>query len=281
VTQPKFYENEDGSSALRVGPSEGWWTCSPQTRSGDFALLYRAKKRKDFAFLIVATTDAFRIDEDPLAESHGWRWACEYDVLYELKDPVPLSALRSNKAFWGWHALKMNLQGRAFEVPNNVWDSLIRLALASNPGLAPFVGLKAERAAPKRIIAERHLEDEIAKNLSALRGTGWKLKVWKDPSSGRSGRQFVCAAAGGRIDLLCIDQETGAFVVVELKNVMASEETFMQTWRYISWVREYLAKGARVFGLVVARGCDSRFELMARATDGKVRFLSFADAGFR
>jgi hypothetical protein len=264
-----------------MGPSDGWWTCSPRTRAGDFALLYRAKKRKDFAFLIVATSDAFRIDDDPFAQDKGWRWACEYEVLYQFVDPVPLSALRSNKDFWDWPPLKMNLQGRAFEMPEGTWRDLIVLALVSNPGLGKYVGVKAEREAPKRILAERHLEEKLAKNLKALRKAGWDLQLWKDPLTERSGRQFVCAAAGGRIDLLCTDRKTGHFVVVELKNVIASEETFLQAWRYLSWVREYLSKHRPVFGLVVARGCDSRFELMARASGGKVRFLSLADAGFR
>lgn len=67
---------------------------------------------------------------------------------------------------------------------------------------------------------------------------------------------------------------------MELKNVMATEQTYMQTWRYLSWVQRFLAGGEPVAALVVARGCDSRFELMSEASDGKVRFLSLAAVGF-
>lgn len=280
VTTPEFYEKGDGSSALAPGPQEGWWTCSQETKAGDLALLYRAKTRKDIAYLILTTTDAFSIREDPFGQERGWEWACEYDVLYEFADPLPLSVLRANEEFWGWRPLRINLQGRAFRIDDPYWDKLIQLALPSNPGLAKYVGIAPGFSAPRRILAERELEDSLASDLSKLRRAGWDLELWRDPQTGRSGRQFVCAAAGGRIDLLCRDRSSGQFVVVELKNVLATEETYMQTWRYVSWVQRFLASGKPVSALVVARGCDSRFELMAEASDRKVRFLSLQDVGF-
>ncbi|MGI8402709.1 MAG: SWIB/MDM2 domain-containing protein [Gemmatimonadaceae bacterium] len=280
VTKPEFYEHEDGSSAISVGPEEGWWTCSRETKAGDLALMYRAKTRKDIAYLILATTDAFSILEDPFAQEYGWEWACEYDVLYEFVDPVPLSVLRANKEFWDWPALRINFQGRVFEMPEPYWGRLIQLALPSNPGLAKFVGIEPGFSPPQRIRAERDLEDSLAVDLKRLRKIGWDLELWKDPATGRSGRQFVCAAAGGRIDLLCRDRASGQLVIVELKNVLATEATYMQTWRYLSWVQRFLADGKPVSALVVARGCDSRFELMAEASERKVRFLSLRDVGF-
>jgi hypothetical protein len=280
VAKPEFYEQSDGSTSLSLGPQEGWWTCSRGTKAGDLALLYRAKTRKDIAFLILATTDAFSILDDPFAEDQGWQWACEFDVLYEFSDPLPLSVLRTNKEFWDWSALRINFQGSAFPITGPHWEKLIQLALPSNPGLAKFVGRASEFSAPQRILAERVLEDSLAADLQRLRKAGWDLEIWKDPNTGRSGRQFVCAAAGGRIDLLCKDRVSGRLVVVELKNVLATEQTYMQTWRYVSWVQRFLTEGRPVSGLVVARGCDSRFELMAEASDRKVRFLSLRDLGF-
>jgi SWIB/MDM2 domain/EVE domain/Endonuclease NucS len=280
VAKPEFYEKTDGSDAVTVGPSEGWWTCDSKTEAGDLAVLYRAKTRKDIAYLILATTDAYSIREDPFAEERGWEWACDYDVLYKFRDPVPLSALRANEEFWDWPALRMNFQGSAFKIDQRYWNKLVELALPSNQGLAKFVGLAPGFSAPQRILAERELEDSLAANLSKLRKAGWDLELWRDPTSGRSGRQFVCAAAGGRIDLLCKDRVSGQLVVVELKNVLATEQTYTQTWRYVSWVQRFLAKGKSVCGLVVARGSDSTFELMAEASERKVRFLSLHDVGF-
>lgn len=281
ITKPEFFENEDGSSRIALGPSDGWWTCSKETRAGDYVLLYRAKTRKDIAYLILATSDAFSIYDDPFAQERGWQWACEYDVLYEFKDPVPLSALRNNEQFWSWGPLRSNLQGHAFRIDRPIWDALVRLAIPSNPGLAKFVGLKAGFSAPARIYAERELEDALVKDLSRLRSSGWNLELWRDHTTGRTGRQLVCAAAGGRIDLLCRDARTGEFVVVELKNVMADGATYSQMWNYVGWVKRHLAKGKPVSGLVIARGHDTRFDMMADASEGKVRFLSLSEIGFK
>jgi hypothetical protein len=280
VAKPEFYEKADGSDAVAVGPSEGWWTCDSKTEAGDLAVLYRAKTRKDIAYLILATTDAYSIREDPVGEERGWEWACDYDVLYKFRDPVPLSALRANEEFWDWSALRMNFQGSAFRIDQKYWNELVELALPSNQGLSKFVGITPGFSAPQRILAERELEESLAANLDKLRDAGWDLELWHDPVSGRSGRQFVCAAAGGRIDLLCKDRVSGQLVAVELKNVRATEQTYMQTWRYVSWVQRFLAKGKPAYGLVVARGSDSTFELMAEASERKVRFLSLHDIGF-
>lgn len=280
VTRPEFFEHEDGSSAITLGPQEGWWTCSADTKAGDLVLLYRAKTRRDIAYLILATTDAFSILKDPFAQERGWEWACEYDVLYEFRDPIPLSVLRANKEFWDWSPLRMNLQGRVFSLDAQRWERLVQLALPSNPGLAKFVGIEPGFSAPERIMAERALEDSLAADLAKLRVSGWDLELWRDPTTGRSGRQFVCAAAGGRIDLLCRDRASGELVVVELKNVLATDQTYLQTWRYVSWVRRFIAHGQPVSALVVARGCDSRFELMTEASERRVRFLSLHDVGF-
>lgn len=280
VSTPEFYENPDGSSSISVGADQGWWTCSPQTRAGDLALLYRATWRKDIAYLFLATSDAFSIRDDPFADARGWEWACDIHVLFEFSDPLPLSVLRSNKEFWDWSALKINFQGRAFAIDRKRWEKLIALALPSNPGLGKFVGRAAEQTLPLKVRAERDIEDALSADLNRLRKAGYDLELWKDPKSGRSGRQFVCAAVGGRIDLLCRDRKSGQLVVVELKNVIATEQTYTQAWRYLAWVQRFLAKRRAVRALVIARGCDSQFEIMAEASGGRVRFLSLVELGF-
>lgn len=281
VTKPEFYQNEDGSSSITVGPAEGWWTCSPKTQAEDLALLYRATARKDIGYLVLATSDAFSLSDDEFAQDRGWKWACEYEVLYEFVDPLPLSVLRANKQFWEWGPLRRSFQGSVFRIEEPYWSRLIQLALPSNPKLAKYVGLKPGFSAHRHILAERELEDSLVAKLTRLKRAGWDLELWQDPKTGRSGRQLVCAAAGGRIDLLCRDRSSGRLVVVELKNVLATEQTYMQTWRYVSWVQHFLARGKPVHGLIVARGCDSRFELMVNASDRKVRFLSLHDAGYK
>lgn len=56
----------------------------------------------------------------------------------------------------------------------------------------------------------------------------------------------------GRIDLLCRNKKTGAFVVVELKRGRESDKVVGQVLRYIGWVKENLAKsGQDVYGIII------------------------------
>lgn len=56
----------------------------------------------------------------------------------------------------------------------------------------------------------------------------------------------------GRIDLLCRNKKTGAFVVVELKRGRESDKVVGQVLRYIGWVKEHLAKpGQDVYGIII------------------------------
>jgi hypothetical protein len=105
VTTPEFYAKEDSSDAIEEGEDDGWWTCSPKTREGDLALLYRTAPRKDVAYLFLAKTDAFSIHDDYAVE-RNWQGACDYEILYKFDDPIPLKALRATKELWNWSALR-------------------------------------------------------------------------------------------------------------------------------------------------------------------------------
>ncbi len=69
-------------------------------------------------------------------------------------------------------------------------------------------------------------------------------------------------------------------MVVELKTGAATDSTYSQVWRYVGWVRKFLAKKNPVKAIVVARRCESRFQLMAEASEGKVSFPSLSDLGY-
>lgn len=280
VTRREFYEDEDGEDAMSEGQGDGWWTCSPRVKAGDLALLYRTRPRSDIAFLYLATTDAFSVEGEPDAVERNWEWACEYEVLYGFVDPIPLEAIRGTESLWKWGALRCSFQGRSFPIPQEHWEALVRMALPSNPRLASFVGLEPGFSAPALIHAERELEDSLVADLSRFKRRGWDLELWRDPQTGRTGRQYVCAAVGGRIDLLCRDRGSGSLVVVELKKETASKATYTQAWGYVGWVQKYLAKDRNVKAIVVARNRDAQFEMMAEASEGKVSFVSLADLGY-
>ena len=103
---------------------------------------------------------------------------------------------------------------------------------------------------PDRIETEEQLETKLVENLGLLKKHNYNLKLYDH--DGNSGRQHVCKY-GGRIDLLCEDTENGNLVVIELKNVRATEKTFAQISTYMGYVQDEIAGKRAVKGIVIAR----------------------------
>lgn len=78
----------------------------------------------------------------------------------------------------------------------------------------------------------------------------------------------------GRIDLFCEDASSGALVVVELKKGRQSDDVVGQLARYMGWVKENLAEGQAVEGVVLAPAADERLRYAAMAIPG-VRLLRY------
>jgi len=104
--------------------------------------------------------------------------------------------------------------------------------------------LKSEPEPEFALSLERDLEDFLEGNLSVIE-SGLKLYV----EGALKGRQFGTDVS--RIDLLAQDG-AGALVVIELKAGEAGREVLGQILPYMGWVREHLAKGKAVRGIVVA-----------------------------
>jgi hypothetical protein len=96
---------------------------------------------------------------------------------------------------------------------------------------------------------EYQLRDFLAQNLSAVRVEGRKLHLYVDPT-GRDGVEYQTAV--GPIDILATD-ETGAFVVFELKRARTPDHAIGQLSRYMGWVKQTIGKGGIVRGVIVAR----------------------------
>jgi hypothetical protein len=126
---------------------------------------------------------------------------------------------------------------------------------------------------------EEELEEALVSNLRILKKFGYDLELYFDPASKQYGRQFVCKGNGGRIDLLCFDKRHTRYVVIELKNVRASQNTFGQISNYIGWVQDRISNGIPVAGLVISRGYDTKFESALKITD-KISHVNVKDLGF-
>ena len=107
-----------------------------------------------------------------------------------------------------------------------------------------------ENEAPGTSFAlEYQLRDFIAQNLNTITVGGKRLQLYVDPT-GRDGIEFPSAL--GPIDILAVD-DSGAFVVFELKRARSPDQAIGQLARYMGWVRQTIGRGREVHGVVVAK----------------------------
>ncbi len=281
VTRPEYYLDGDGSDRESLDPendvdSDGWWTCNKATKEGDLVFLWRTSPKKDIGYLIQAESDAYSIADDNDA---GWDYGCDYQVLYKFKNPVHIKDLRKDPYFDEWGALRCSFQRSSFEISYEYWTSLNQLAAVKNPGYQDFIEQIQKEPIAEKIWLEKQIEEALANNLKILSKFGYDVELYVDPKSKVSGRQYICKGNGGRIDLLCLDKFKKRFVVIELKNVRASQNTFGQISNYMGWVQEKVAKGIPVFGLVISRGYDTKFESALKITD-RISQLNVEELGF-
>lgn len=131
-------------------------------------------------------------------------------------------------------------------------------------------------ARPSSLSIERDLEDSLVQNLTMLEPG---LRLYRDGDV--EGRQLDTATVG-IIDLLAVDKND-ILVVIELKAGKASDSVCGQILGYMAWVREELAGGKKVRGIIVASGFSDRLRYAAQAVDAlslikySIRF-KFTDA---
>lgn len=96
---------------------------------------------------------------------------------------------------------------------------------------------------------EFQLRDFLAQNLTSIPVERRRLRLYVD-STGRDGIEYPTAV--GPIDILATD-ETGAFVVFELKRARSPDHAIGQLARYMGWVKQTIGKGKTVRGIIVAK----------------------------
>ncbi len=128
---------------------------------------------------------------------------------------------------------------------------------------------------------EKHLQQFIAGNLPSLLIAGKRLRLYRD-SENRDGVEYQTAT--GPLDILAVD-DAGNFYVLELKLSHGPDKAMGQLMRYMGWVRQHLANGREVHGVIVAKNMSERLRYAALAVPG-VTLLEYEvnfklkDAGF-
>jgi predicted RNA-binding protein with PUA-like domain len=281
VTRPDYYLDEDGSDREDLDPnsgvdSDGWWTCHKETTKGNLVFLWRTSPKKDIGYLIQTESDAYSIADE---NDQGWDYACDYQVLYKFNRPIQVKDLRNDPYFDEWGPLRCSFQRSSFKITPEYWNRLNQLAAANNPGYLDFIELIQKEPLAEGIRLEEELEEALVSNLRILKKFGYDLELYVDPASKQPGRQFICKGNGGRIDLLCYDKKQTRYVVIELKNVRASQNTFGQISNYMGWVQDRISNGVPVTGLVISRGYDTKFESALKITD-KISHLNVEELEF-
>lgn len=119
----------------------------------------------------------------------------------------------------------------------------------------------------KMMISEKTLEDNIEANLGIIgNAIGRDLRF--------EGRQYQTTV--GPIDILARDKADGRYVVIELKKGRSADRVFGQLSRYMGWVRENLADGEAVAGVIVAEKIDDKLRAAKAAHDTDVQLVRYA-----
>lgn len=124
---------------------------------------------------------------------------------------------------------------------------------------------------PSEFVLEKYLEDFIVSNFDTIfKGS---LRIFED-SDGNDGQQY--ATEIGSIDILAIEANSQAFVVIELKKGRSSDRVVGQILRYMGWVKRNLCEnGQSVKGLVICRDDDPKLTYALEMTNNiDVRYYS-------
>jgi len=116
---------------------------------------------------------------------------------------------------------------------------------------------------------EKHLEDFLITNWE---NTDFGKKYELIDEKGELVSQQYHTDVGS-IDILVKDKEDGGYTVIELKRDKTSDSAVGQLLRYMGWVREHLANGKPVHGIIIAAEPDKRLAYALKMIDGAELYL--------
>jgi hypothetical protein len=154
-----------------------------------------------------------------------------------------------------YDTLRANVEGRAIVEIALIQRTEITEEIPATPIIQDEE--EVERMAEVNMQMENDLENFLVENLHLI---DKDLKLFQD-EQGKSGRQYITEI--GDIDLLC--KKNNDFVVIELKKGRSSDKVVGQISRYIGWVKEKLANGNNVKGIIIVHDFDNKLKYAALA----------------
>lgn len=163
------------------------------------------------------------------------------------------------------HQLRNGLKKRGWlvqETPNEV-RLIMPNSVHAEQTISAVLGEEGEQEEDKAEEAsfalEYQLRDFISQNLHTISIEGRRLKLYVD-QTGRDGIEFPTPV--GPIDILAID-DSGAFVVFELKRARTPDSAIGQLTRYMGWVKQTIGREREVRGVIVAKTINDQLRYAA------------------
>ena len=142
--------------------------------------------------------------------------------------------------------------------------------------IIPFEDDEEDAVTPSAFALEHHLRDFIVKKIKEddIDFNGRRLKLYQT-SDGRDGVEYPTDT--GRIDILAVstDDENQEYFVIELKLSRGSYQAIGQLMSYMSWVKDEIADGNEVNGIIVAQSIDDRLKRAARMMCSRVELYEY------
>lgn len=166
VVNPQHYLDENGNESRALEPGRGgkgndWWTCHEDTQQGDLAIIWRTVK-SDIRYLIKAESNARSLKADPYAQKHGWKWGCDWRVLYKFEHAITINELRADPIFQDWSALEANFRQKVYGIPFKHWNRINYLTSRKNPGYWGFIKRIDEPNSVRLPVLIQELENAVA-----------------------------------------------------------------------------------------------------------------------
>ena len=165
--------------------------------------------------------------------------------------------------------LRNGLKRNGWEVEGTDTDTEVHV-------IFPAEDEEEDAATPSAFALEHHLRDFIVKKIKEdnIDFNGRRLKLYQTPD-GRDGTEYPTDT--GRIDILAVsaDDDNKEYFVIELKLSRGSYQAIGQLMSYMSWVKDKIAVGKKVNGIIVAQSIDDRLKRSARMMCSRVELYEY------